>query len=728
MTLTVKAGTLECGATFPAGGKARGLVLLARAGAATPPWRVIPADRAAGRPWDTEAGAVQELESLFRDLSVPPFQGVAVRSSARVEDGARASHAGQFATVFVDTPEAMPAAVNAVLDSGPEMAVLIQARVRAKMAGVLFSAHPSQALPGEAYAEVVLGLGKGLVDGLLEPSRFHLDLAARVVARAETGRDGPEVLEAPLVRALLEPLFRLEELTESPVDLEWAADDTGLWFLQVRPITALQLDSALRPPACATSWFFDQRFFEPIRPITQSTLLPLIARVSIADALAMRGHAAPAPLLRCYTGQAYVPHALYRAMLAGAPRWWLSPDLRQLFPEHCACGPARTERGSPWGYAYSALRSVAKHARDVFLNLPAWDHFRRELLERLAALPEASPESEGAWTRQWAELDGLSEGFLRIHRWSYLWANYAYRLVAALKRLFPEAMRRVEQQAARTTRGANTALARVLHGEGDLTAFREAYGHRSESLDYAAATWKELLDEGRLAAHYAGLKLPATPAPDQPPPRLFRPLARIFELREEQRFTWERVLARQRRMLRDAGRILRERGMLEEDGDVHFLAWEELIGALFGGRTVPALALRKHAWRLESRIPKPLFIGPEPEAPPEAAALLTGLCASPGRVQGRAFVAEHPRALAGTAGAGCIAVLTALDPAWTALMPRAAALVIERGGVLSHAAILAREYGVPMVIGVEGATQRLKTGMLLDVDASRGRIRILEQP
>ena len=64
-------------------------------------------------------------------------------------------------------------------------------------------------------------------------------------------------------------------------------------------------------------------------------------------------------------------------------------------------------------------------------------------------------------------------------------------------------------------------------------------------------------------------------------------------------------------------------------------------------------------------------------------------------------------------------------PAWTPLFGVASAIVVETGGVLSHAAVTAREYGIPAVLGVANATTAIRDGQLLEVSGSEGRIRIL---
>jgi pyruvate,water dikinase len=95
-----------------------------------------------------------------------------------------------------------------------------------------------------------------------------------------------------------------------------------------------------------------------------------------------------------------------------------------------------------------------------------------------------------------------------------------------------------------------------------------------------------------------------------------------------------------------------------------------------------------------------------------------GTPASPGSVTGVARVILSPR------GAhlepGEILVAPSTDPGWTPLFLTAGGLVMEMGGMMSHGAVVAREYGIPAVVGVDGATERIATGDTITVDGSTG--------
>jgi phosphoenolpyruvate synthase/pyruvate phosphate dikinase len=105
--------------------------------------------------------------------------------------------------------------------------------------------------------------------------------------------------------------------------------------------------------------------------------------------------------------------------------------------------------------------------------------------------------------------------------------------------------------------------------------------------------------------------------------------------------------------------------------------------------------------------------------------LLKGIGCSAGRVTARARVLT---ALAEDNGllAGEILVTRFTDPAWTPVMGLVAGLITEVGGLLSHGAVIAREYGLPAVLNVPGATKIIKTGQVVEVDGTEGTVKILE--
>jgi len=188
-----------------------------------------------------------------------------------------------------------------------------------------------------------------------------------------------------------------------------------------------------------------------------------------------------------------------------------------------------------------------------------------------------------------------------------------------------------------------------------------------------------------------------------------------------------------RPLILEAGRRLAAKGRLRDPADVFYLERAELIEALLGeasGSDVATLAAerrRRHAaW--ESDAPPDFFAGDAPpgatRCPPAAARRLEGLAVSAGVVEGIARVLRSP-AEGYRLRAGEVLVATHADPAWTPLFLRAAGLALEKGGLLSHSSIVAREYGLPAVANIAGATHWIPDGARVRVDGNRGCVEVL---
>jgi len=109
----------------------------------------------------------------------------------------------------------------------------------------------------------------------------------------------------------------------------------------------------------------------------------------------------------------------------------------------------------------------------------------------------------------------------------------------------------------------------------------------------------------------------------------------------------------------------------------------------------------------------------------QTGAVLTGVAASAGQVTAVARVLDGPQNFA-ELQPGEILVAAITTPAWTSLFARAAAVVTDIGGPLSHGSIVAREYGIPAVLGTSVATRRIRSGQRIRVDGDTGRVTLLE--
>jgi pyruvate,water dikinase len=203
----------------------------------------------------------------------------------------------------------------------------------------------------------------------------------------------------------------------------------------------------------------------------------------------------------------------------------------------------------------------------------------------------------------------------------------------------------------------------------------------------------------------------------------------LVGLREAPKDHLVRLIARTRSELAAVGDVLAGRGLLDASDDVFFLDLREARSALDGADHRAVVAQRREAYARElrrRRVPRVLLSdGTEPEAlaVPGAApdGALVGTPASAGTVTAPARVVLDP--VGAHLEPGEVLVAPSTDPGWTPLFLTAGALVMEMGGPNSHGAVVAREYGIPAVVGVPGATTRITTGTRLTVDGAAGTVR-----
>jgi rifampicin phosphotransferase len=177
-----------------------------------------------------------------------------------------------------------------------------------------------------------------------------------------------------------------------------------------------------------------------------------------------------------------------------------------------------------------------------------------------------------------------------------------------------------------------------------------------------------------------------------------------------------------------------ERGWLDRRDDYFLLHLNDIAAVIRGVQPGPGLrgiAARRAAELAEQKdlhIPMlmreselPALVRRTVAAPDGDADVLTGLCVSPGGVNAEVVVMKDPSEFA-TMKRGAILVAPATDPSWTPLFTLASGVIVEVGGMLSHASTIAREYGLPALANVKNATRILKTGDRVTLDASGGRV------
>jgi pyruvate,water dikinase len=229
---------------------------------------------------------------------------------------------------------------------------------------------------------------------------------------------------------------------------------------------------------------------------------------------------------------------------------------------------------------------------------------------------------------------------------------------------------------------------------------------------------------------------------------LVRTVRRQIRWREELRLLRGGVFDVGRRIFRRLGVVLAAQGRLERPDDVHYLSLDELRGMVRGtgvagdARALVEARRRRYAGyasrsplpsRLETRgiVADPLSFVPVATADrtaPRTAPMvsLRGIGAAHGRVRARCLVILDP-ALS-SIESGRIIAARSTDPGWVPLLAGAAGLLVEQGSLLSHSAIVARELGIPTVVGLQGLLDVVRTGDLIELDGSTGEVTLLAGP
>jgi len=287
----------------------------------------------------------------------------------------------------------------------------------------------------------------------------------------------------------------------------------------------------------------------------------------------------------------------------------------------------------------------------------------------------------------------------------------------------------------------------------EMMSFLERYGHRAiAEIDLGVKRWSE--DPAHLLgaiANYLRLGDEAT-APDVQFARGARDAAAMIQtltsrlhgprrvllrfllgrvrllagLREQPKFQVMRVFALGHALVAPVGTELADRGLLDTADDAFFLTLPELRRAIAGEDLRMTVVERREVYRREQgrrHIPRVLLsdgTDAETELSPATDGGIRGTPASPGIARGIARVILSP--VGARLEPGEVLVAPSTDPGWTPLFLTAGALVMEMGGMMSHGAVVAREYGIPAVVGVPDATGRIATGEQITVDGSAGTV------
>ena len=773
-----------------AGGKGRTLSRLYQAGYSVPQGFVIlPTafvdDELAPEAW------VQVRIHLDRIWGNDGSAAFAVRSSALTEDTAQASFAGEFETVLdVQTYDAIREAIRTVhqsqfservrayskvqgIDTTHDMAVVVQRMIPADISGVLFTADPVTGSHVTMTGNFVRGLGHQLVSGQTTGETFALK-------RPGGEYEGPAELDR-FARKLFKLGSRLEKELGGPQDIEWAIAGQRLYLLQSRPITTLigydpatgDWNDSRTGDYLWSNVNFGEAVPDVMTPLAWTVLRHILGEWVFFPGYPTVGNIGGRPylnisvfatafraigkseqdLLETMEGTLYMrlPEWMKvpliplsrRSLLSALPRI-IGLQLRQKraikkLPAYLATNPAR-------------FRSIRKQIQETVSKTELISLWNEEITPHVThsvwiVLGSASHSADFTVQvrRELVELVGPDDADALLSNLSD-----SSGLLASL--------------------GPVVGIAKVARGETDREAYLEQYGHRGPHefelsvprpvedphwLDQQLKQFSNApIDVEALLARRRGAFDAAWRRFQARYPRKAKATRRSIDRAAQH--ARQREVARSE-YVRDRWLVrlyaLRAGELTGLGNDIFFLTIDELLSVLSGDETATDhIDARRDSYEAYGALPPypsvirgrfdPFQWAADPmrrsdisdaHTPLSATApdiggssLISGSPAAAGRLKGRVRRLDRPEH-GDQLQDGEVLVTMQTDIAWTLLFPRAGAIVTDVGAPLSHAAIVARELGIPAVVGCGDATMRLRTGDQVLVDGGRGSVELLQR-
>ena len=729
------------------------------------------------------AVAIEEALHAF-----PPNTRFAVRSSGTLEDLGNAAFAGQHETILeVARADILPTVKacwvsfwsdravayrqhRGMSETAASMAVVVQEMVDCEVAGVAFSLHPVSGHLDQVVIDANFGLGESVVSGSSEIDHWEIDkgtgavLLERIGQKQSTNLDlSPEqasqaCLDANQIAAVAGLACKVESACGFPQDIEWGIHDGELFLLQARPVTIIpprwtRDESAERFPAAMTplTWdFVRQGFHESLAWSFELMELPAYE----GEWFSWQDH-------YIYGNQNAVELYLNRMQLPVRSLEEIESHLDYFRARH------RWVRTLPQEWqrdldhylmrigGFMAEPLGGRSAEELWVHiceinaLGAW-YFRPniaisitqsalyKMLGQLLLLAHGPADAECRLLALTATCNTLTG---QVNRSLLELANFLRRDLSIYERLLSCDSREIIE---------TNSLAEWPEFQAAFQDFLQQHGHREIEFDIYQPTWVELpwvvLDHIRQLAEAE----PPSAEKDRNarvealeierelfaalPTNLHlfaRELLRLTQdytaLDDLEHYQTTRLILPLRRGVRALGERLQSEGLLEDPMDLFFVRMEDIAALLQGSMaerlSFSALVKTNRAAYLSARERSPGWEPGRAGGRPTGQDM-SGIPGSPGVVEGEIYLVRGADDFAGFPH-GAILVARTTNPAWTPLFYRAAAVLTESGGPLSHGAVTAREVGVPAIMAVPEIMTRLENGMRVRVDGSTGALEIL---
>ncbi|MEH2284841.1 MAG: glycerol-3-phosphate acyltransferase [Nostoc sp.] len=711
---------------------------------------------------------IDDPQLLTEFLQPSELSPLVVRSSAIGEDSEHASAAGQYETVVnVISAEALqqaiaqvqasynhPYAVQYRRDRGlndTAMAVLIQQQIQSVYSGVAFSRDPITQQGDAIIIEALPGSPTQVVSGKVTPEQYRA-FVVETENSYSVQLEGEGRVPQSLIKQVAYLAYRLEKRYHgTPQDIEWSYDGQTLWVLQSRPITTLLPIWTRKIAAEVIPGVIHPLTWSINRPLTCGVWGELFTLVLGERALGLDF---------AKTATLHYSRAYFNASLLGDIflRMGLPPESLEFLTRGAKLSKPSLQ--STWENL-PGLGKLLK--RELSLEKDFKQDYHKRFIPGLSQLAQSDIDNLEP-SKLLARIDFILE---LVRHGTY------YSILAPLSAALRQAIFRVkdgqidhsvtpEIAALRSLSAIATDAKQVLlefdpqqvfeqlkqtpQGEKILQEFNELlqdYGYLSEvGTDISVPTWRE--NPQMIKQMFVQLM-----QGNEPQAGAKDAINSIFALKRKRSFVqrrvdikgrvtevYSRLLAELRWSFVALEKIWLKSGLLRKTGDIFFLNFDE-VRRLIGNEDSSLIEqldelveFRRSQFLQDSAIIQiPLLVyGHTPPHPLAPSALysdqiLQGIGASQGQAEGRVKVLRNLQDVP-EIDRNTILVVPYTDSGWAPLLLRAGGLIAEAGGRLSHGAIVAREYGIPAVMDVRGATWILQDGQRVRIDGSRGIVEL----
>ena len=710
----------------------------------------------------------------------------AVRSSALSEDSASASFAGEFESVLnVETDGAILEAIYVVyksreservksyssvqgMEQNHHIAVVVQLMVQSEISGVLFTADPITGSYKSMIGNYVHGLGEQLVSGDVNACDFKL-------IRPKGKYEGPDELKKYAAR-LYQYASKLEKELGKPQDIEWAAEGGNIYLLQSRPITTLsagnpdiyEINYSLMGDELWTNTNVAEAIPDVYPPFSWSIARLLDDAINfIPGYYVFSGNICGRPYMNISKRVSAIAAVTGKndrsaLMLLGDLYGELPEGMQMPLYPFSRIGVLKVMLPIVIRIAKQSIKAKRNYS-EFLKDTPDWCINMRERINNA----EGKKELLDLWK---SELRPYFEEALNIVAVA---AIKIVKITSLDKKLTDlvgtedtnTLLSNLRRGSGLASLGPVIGISNVINGKMRHEEYLVQYGHRGpheyelsipdvmedtgwlekqiEEFKKSNIDVEELLNKQHTKYEAARERF-AEKFPNKVKwlDRQIEKTAAAAQTREQGRSEFVRVFRIIRAFALKSGELT---GMGE---DIFFLYIEEIERLLSG--ITPELknipARKENYERYKAMPPFPSIIrgrfnpsewaeNPDrrldyydaampPEELPDSRTL-SGCAGAAGRIEGTVRILTSPeegeKLLPGE-----ILVAVTTNIGWTPIFPKAAAIITDIGAPLSHAAIVARELGIPAVVGCTNATARLKTGDKVLVDGGRGRVQILE--